>query len=193
MANNVNIEALVKAQHYNEVLGRNVGLESQVQQLKERNRQLMKRVRESSKPWQDIHQALEDATLLLSLHAADLPTSRRYCANMGIMTERRWNRAWKLLRIAQAAEHSGIVDRPQADNIERLNQAFEDFRTHPKAFRRSIRAFGVVTPAPRKRHQVLVTNPRQTVTDSTGRGLNGHAPKGDRRAEIEARHVRGQR
>lgn len=179
----VNIDALVKAAHYNEVLGRNVGLESQVQQLKTKNRQLLRRVHESSKPWQDIHQALEDSILLLSLHAAGLPTSRRYCEQSGAIPRRRWNRAWKLLRIAKVAEYSAIVDRPQAENIQRLNDTFEDFQRHPKAFRRPAHTFGVVTTAPRKRDRISDTNQRQNVTHLR----ENHR---DRRAEIEQRHAR---
>lgn len=95
------------------------------------NRTLRRRLRDAE--MQLLRRAHADALLLGMLHFSYAGTSRAECAHAGIMSERRWNRATALARLAGLRDRKRVGwhdDINAEDFIERLDGAAERVKAH---------------------------------------------------------------
>jgi hypothetical protein len=89
----------------------NERLRLKVAQLQSENRQLRRRLHDAE--LRLLRRAEADALLVGALHFADLPTSRRACAEVGL-GHRRWVRAQALLKLGRVVDGRRIVtDAPE--------------------------------------------------------------------------------
>ena len=94
--------------------------------LRKENRTLRRRLRDAEMGM--LRRAHADALLLGMLHFSYQATSRGECAHAGIMSERRWNRATALARLAGLRDRQNVgwhEDVSAEEYIERLDGAAE--------------------------------------------------------------------
>lgn len=116
------IDAITRAKERNELRDlvlrlceENERLRLENARLRHENRQLRRRLHDAE--LRLLRRSQQDALLLGGLFFADLPTSRRACADVGL-SERRWMRAMALLKVARVADDGHIrVETP--DDYER--------------------------------------------------------------------------
>lgn len=99
--------------------------------LRKENRYLRRRLKD--KEMRLLRCAHADALLLGMLHYSYQSTSRAECARSGIMSERRWNRACALARLAGVRDRKciGWHDDVSAEEfVERLDGAAERVKAH---------------------------------------------------------------
>ncbi len=79
--------------------------ETELKKLQQENARLRKRLQENSRHARRIDRAYHDALLLAQLHVGYTPTSRGFAAQAANMSQRRWQNALALLKMARV--HSG--------------------------------------------------------------------------------------
>lgn len=79
--------------------------ETELKKLQQENTRLRKRAQENSRHTRRVDKAYHDALLLAQLHVGYTPTSRSFVARTASMSQRRWQNALALLKMARL--HSG--------------------------------------------------------------------------------------
>jgi len=129
----ITVDTLWKAQEYNKLYGETISLRSRVNRLQKQNVELYRKLRESSLAGRHLDMAYDDACQMIIFSIAGLSTSRESMFRHGIQ-RRRWNRAYRLCKIARIV-HGHRID-PNGQN--KLDMAYQDLKNHPKAFKRPV-------------------------------------------------------